>query len=138
MSRNTAKGTAWETALVNALAVFGIKAYRPRAQGAKDVGDIHGLSPFVGQAKNWASWEAAIREGLDGAVKQAGHAGELYGVAFVKRARASTERGYAVMDVRTWALMLARVRAAEEILRELTPEAYRLHMQTQADKAAEE
>lgn len=135
MSANTAKGTKWETALVRLLLTFGITAYKPRAQGRFDVGDIHGLSPFVGQAKDWRNWEAAMREGLDGAEKQAGHANELYGVAFVKRARAATERGYAVTTVRTWALMLGRVRAAEARLLQLDPEAYRLHMEHHAELA---
>lgn len=112
---NKTKGTRWESALVIALKAFGVTAYKPRQAGAKDVGDLHGLSPFIGQAKDWLSWESAIREGLDGAEKQKIHAGEPFGVAFVKRARRGPDQGYAVMTVETWARLLVRLRAAEAL-----------------------
>lgn len=128
MSAATQKGTRWETALVRALGAVGISAYRPRAQGAKDVGDLHGLSPFVGQAKDWRDWASAMREGLDGAEKQVVHAGESYGVAFVKRVRRPAEEGYAVMTVRTFSLVLNRLRNAEQLLGVADSTTYQEHM----------
>lgn len=113
MSAAKAKGTRWETALVRFFRERGIEAYRPAQEGFRDVGDLHGLAPFVGQAKDWKSWESAIREGLDGAEVQKARAGHPFGVAFVKRARRGPGQGYAVMTVETWAEVLARLRAAE-------------------------
>lgn len=127
MSANKAKGTRWETALVRALGDFfagryGLAPRRVAQEGFTDSGDLHGLSPFIGQAKDWRSWEAAIREGLDGAEKQKGHAGEPYGVAFVKRVRRSVGDGYAVMTIATWARLVLRLRRAEALLAEYAPE----------------
>lgn len=128
MTTNKSKGTQWETDLVNTLAAFwnGRHLLSPRRvaqEGFKDSGDLHGMSPFIGQAKNWRSWQAAIREGLDGAEKQKGHAHELYGVAFVKRAQRGTGDGYAVMTVATFAKLLLRLRRAEDWLGEVAPDA---------------
>ena len=121
MSTNKAKGTKWETDLVRSLSAFfrgrsGLAPRRVAQEGFLDTGDLHGLSPFVGQAKNWASWQDAIREGLDGAEVQRLRAGESYGVAFVKRVRRSPGDAYAVTTIATWARVLARLRRAEEFL----------------------
>ncbi|QNJ56535.1 RusA-like Holliday junction resolvase [Arthrobacter phage Elezi] len=113
MSANKSKGTKWETDLVKFFTERGIPARRVAQEGFKDSGDLHGLSPFVGQAKNWKSWEDAIREGLDGAERQKINAGEPYGVAFVKRVRKGTGEGYAVMTVATFADLLRRLYRAE-------------------------
>jgi hypothetical protein len=85
------KGTAWETALVNFLKSKGVDARRVAQTGMLDTGDIHGISPFVGQAKNYH-----------------------YGVALVKRARKPVSKGYAVMTVETFADLLVRLRRAED------------------------
>lgn len=113
---NKAKGTRWEKALREFFRALDIPAFKPYEEGHEDAGDIQGLTPFVGQAKDWRSWEAAIREGLDGAEKQAAVAREQYGVAFVKRARRPTGEGYAVTTVSTWALVWLRMRDAERLL----------------------
>ncbi|GAA4981143.1 hypothetical protein [Actinopolymorpha pittospori] len=136
-----ARGTRWETALVRALAAFwqlryGLKPFKPRQEGRNDVGDLQGFSPFIGQAKDWASWQDAIREGLDGAERQRLNAGEAYGVAFVKRARRPVGAGYAVMTVATWARLLIRLRRAEYLLTRHAPEAFAAHAaETAADLA---
>jgi hypothetical protein len=142
VSAHKAKGTAYETALVRALGAFfrgrfGLKPYRPAQAGFQDTGDLHGLSPYIGQAKNYRSWEIAIREGLDGAEKQKGHAGEAYGVAFVKRIRRSVGQGYAVQTVETWARVLMRLRRAEALLAEHAPEALAGHMDAVAEELNE-
>ncbi|GAB1641786.1 hypothetical protein [Krasilnikovia sp. MM14-A1259] len=113
---NKAKGTRWETALVHFLRTVGIDAYRPAQAGLRDVGDLHGLTPFVGQAKDYKSWQDAIREGLDGAEKQKHNAGQPYGVAFIKRIRRDVRQGYAVTTVATFAHVLVRLRRAEKLL----------------------
>lgn len=103
---NKRKGTQWEVDLkgfLNNVLGARTKVYRPAQSGFKDEGDLHGLSPFVAQAKNYRDLAAALRNGTDGAVKQAEHAGETYGVNFIKRARHTVAGGYAVMTVRQWA-----------------------------------
>lgn len=100
-----AKGTKFEVEIRGyANQVLGAltTVYRPAQEGHKDVGDLHGVSPFIIQAKNWRDLVAALREGVDGAVKQAGHAGERWGVAVVKRARRPTSDAYAVMRLSDW------------------------------------
>lgn len=143
MSTNKSKGTAWETALVKALSAFwrgrhNLEPRRVAQEGFKDSGDLHGMSPFIGQAKNWKSWEDAIREGLDGAEKQKVHADELYGVALVKRVRKSTGGGYAVMTVATWAQLLIRLKRAEAWLGEVAPDALDGHLHLAKNEAAED
>jgi hypothetical protein len=126
MTTAKAKGTAWETALVKGLSAFfagryGLAPRRVAQEGFNDSGDLHGISPFVAQAKNYKSWEEAIRLGLDGVEKQKCHAREPYGVAFVKRARRSVGDAYAVMTVATWARLVLRLRRAEALLAEYAP-----------------
>lgn len=129
MSAAKQKGTAWETALVKHLGAFfegrwGLAPRRVAQEGFNDSGDIQGISPFVAQAKNYKSWEEAIRLGLDGVEKQKLHAGEPFGVAFVKRVRRSVGAGYAVMTVETFTRLLARLKSAEAHLERGGPGAW--------------
>lgn len=119
MSAAKRKGTAWETALVRYFADrfagrFGLVPRRVAQSGQLDTGDIHGISPFVGQAKNYRSVVDGLREGLEGVEIQKVRAGEPYGVALVKRPGKSVDRGYAVMTVETFAGVLLRLREAED------------------------
>lgn len=97
-----AKGTRWETAIERFLEAVGLRPVKPRQAGFEDLGDVQAW-PFVIQAKDWKSWEAAIREGLDGAVRQAENVNSRrpgsgwIGVAVVKRARRPVGDAYAVM-----------------------------------------
>lgn len=109
-----AKGTRWESALRDYLRSVGLPAYRPAQEGRLDVGDLHGLDPFVGQAKDYADTVTALRVGVDGAEVQARNAGRDFGVAFVKRARKPVAQGYAVVSVETFARVLERLRKAED------------------------
>ncbi|MFG3715826.1 hypothetical protein [Micromonospora sp. NPDC047730] len=136
MSAAKAKGTAYETLCVRALRLFGILARRVAQEGFADTGDLHGLSPWIGQCKAYKSWEDAIRLGLDGAEKQRLHARESYGVAFVKRVRRSVGESYAVQTLATWARVYVRLRRAEALLAELAPEAFAGHMAQVADELA--
>lgn len=100
-----AKGTKFETEIrgfANQVLAGRTKVYRPAQEGHKDVGDLHGVPPFVIQAKNWRDLVGALREGLDGAVKQAGHAGERWGLAVIKRQRRPVGESYAVMRLCDW------------------------------------
>lgn len=113
------KGTAFETALVRYLAeIFegrhGLQPRRVAQSGQLDTGDIHGISPFVAQAKNYRNVADGIREGVDGAEVQHLRAGEPFGVAFVKRPRKGVGQSYAVMTVETFARLLLRLRSAED------------------------
>jgi hypothetical protein len=136
------KGTKWETDLVRYLGGlfggrFGLAPRRVAQEGFNDTGDLHGISPFIGQAKNYKSWEAAIRLGLDGAEAQRVRAGEPYGVAFVKRVRRPVGAGYAVMTVATFARLLLRLRRAESYLQAHAPDVYAAHAaETDADNAS--
>jgi hypothetical protein len=125
---NKGKGTRWESALRDYFRGLGLNAYRPAQEGRDDVGDLHGLDPFVGQAKDWKDTVSALRVGTDGAEVQARNAHRDYGVNFVKRARTGTGRGYAVMTVRTFALVLTRLRRAEDLLATKLPKDYEAHL----------
>lgn len=107
---NKAKGTAWELAVRRFLRSKGIDAFKPYEEGHEDAGDVHGVDPFILQAKNYKSWETAIREGLDGAEKQKRVAGQPYGAAVVKRARRPVESAYVVMTLETFAAVLRALR----------------------------
>jgi len=135
-----AKGTAWESALVKSLGAifggrYGLAPRRVAQTGVLDTGDLHGISPFVGQAKAYRNLTDGLREGLDGAEVQSRRAGEPFGVAFVKRVRKSTELGYAVLTVQTWARVVLRLRRAEELLRVNAPDAWATHVEESAADA---
>lgn len=132
MSTQKAKGTRWEVAVRDALnglfgGRYGLKAYRPAQEGFRDTGDLHGVSPFVIQAKDWRSVADALREGLNGAVLQAKHAGEPYGVAIVKRARRPVGDAYAILRLEDFARVLLRLRRAEALLEAAAPAAFLAH-----------
>jgi hypothetical protein len=129
MSAAKQKGTAWETAIVRALDAFfdkrhGLYPRRVAQTGMLDTGDVHGISPFVGQAKNYRNLTDGLREGLEGVELQKIRAGEPYGVAFVKRVRKSVGSSYAVMTLATWARVVLRLKRAEEFLSVAAPDAY--------------
>jgi hypothetical protein len=125
-----AKGTKWESALVDHLterwgvegAGLGLVPRRVAQSGPLDTGDLHGLGPFVAQAKNYKDLVTALRVGVDGAVAQAARAGARYGVAFLKRPRKGTGEAYAVMRLDDWADMVAEFRFAEEEVAHLRAE----------------
>lgn len=116
MSRNKAKGTAWESAIVAYLnerldlEPFGPDSARRVPQmGRADVGDIH-IRPVVVEAKNVASIDlpSFIRQ----ANTECDNAGPnyRYGVAVVKKRGANVKDAYAVMDLATFTEILAELR----------------------------
>jgi hypothetical protein len=120
MSAAKRKGTKFESDVRDFLnGVFkeeGVprKAYRPAQEGFRDTGDLHGLSPFILQAKNWKDLTSALREGVDGAQVQAGHAGEEFGAAVIKRPRKPVSEAYVVLPLRVFARLLVRLWRAEK------------------------
>ena len=119
------KGIRFESLLVKVLGHFfggrhGLAPRRVAQAGFEDLGDVHGISPFVGQAKAYASLTDALRIGVPAAVIQAGRAGEDYGVALVKRPRAAAGDCYAVLRLQDFARVLLRLRRAEEFLAQLS------------------
>jgi hypothetical protein len=132
---NKAKGTAWETAITRALNAFvgglyGVRAYRPAQSGAQDTGDVHGVSPFVVQAKDDKSHR--FSEWLDDVEAQARRAREPFGVVIVKRRRLSVGRAYAVVSFATWVRLLLRLRRAESFLERHAPDHFLIHAQATA------
>lgn len=117
---NKARGTAFESALRNlgneVLVRAGLRptVYRPAPSGWLDEGDLHGMSPFIGQAKAYKDLATALREGVDGAQRQKVAAGEEFGVAFIKRPRRNVTDAYAVLPASEFFRLLARLRKAEE------------------------
>ena len=118
MSRNKAKGTGWEVAVRDYLNErFGRDTiYRPAQAGFRDTGDLHGMPYFAIQCKNWANVTNAVRDGIDGVLKQTGHAGKRLGVNIVKRARKNVRLGYAVMTLEHWRAMAYAMARADALL----------------------
>jgi hypothetical protein len=126
---NKSKGTAWETAVADflneALGQYkptwkdGERALRwkdPRdannvtrnvQTGAADIGDL-AMWPFAGEAKNvqTITLPAFVRQ----ANIEARRAGADYGVVLIKARGKSAGDGYAVMDIATFARVLAKLR----------------------------
>lgn len=128
---NKAKGTAHETAVKNYLnETLGQyhaswrdrevpwkdprdpdNVTRPAQTGAKDVGDLHAW-PFVLEAKDEATHRLPAY--IAQANKEARHAGADFGVAVVKARRKNVKDSYVVLDLETFARVLAELRAVRE------------------------
>lgn len=124
-----AKGTAFESAIVAHLTerfggagrALGLVPRRVAQAGALDTGDVHGVSPFVIQAKAYKSLADGLREGVDGVQAQHVRAGEPFGVAVIKRPRKPIGQAYAVMTLDQWADLLLRLREAEDDMEHRRP-----------------
>ncbi len=133
------KGTRFESLIVSALSTFfggryGLAPRRVAQEGHLDTGDVHGISPFVIQAKAYANLADALRIGVPAAVVQAERAGEDYGVAVIKKPRGAVGDAYAVMRLQDWARLVLRLRSAEALLFETAPRHFE---RISADKAAD-
>jgi hypothetical protein len=104
------KGLTWERAVRVFLRSHGIDAFKPYEEGHDDAGDVHGVDPFILQAKNYTNRTDAIREGLDGAEKQKRVAGVRWGAAVVKRVRRDAGEAYVVMTLSTFVEVLLALR----------------------------
>ena len=94
-SKNKAKGYRWEAALAEYLNIKRIGG----VNGANDQGDLADPAWCV-EAKDWASIDLAqfMRE-LE---TEMSNSGKRWGIALVKRRRASTGEGYAIMPIWQW------------------------------------
>lgn len=98
MNRSGAKGTKWETKIVEALRDAGfIHAERRRLGGARDRGDITGIPGIVIEAKD--TNRLALSEAVDEAVVEAANDNGSIGAAWIHRkGRGAAEQGYVVMQ----------------------------------------
>jgi len=107
MSAAKAKGTRWESEIVDFLRSCGFRyADRVPLSGAKDRGDVTvGPGSPVIEAKNQA--RHSLAEWLDEATAEATHADAPFGVAwFKRRGKASAGRGFVLMDGITFSVLL--------------------------------
>lgn len=111
---NKARGTAFERAVRRFLLDHHIDAYKPAEQGLEDSGDIHGVTPFVVQAKDWHHVTSAINAGLAGAAKQKQVAGELYGAAIVARRDRPVREAYVVLTMEDFVDIIHELRKLPE------------------------
>ena len=101
-----AKGTAWESAVVEYLRTHGFPwAERRALSGSADKGDVSGIPGVVIEAK--ACREITLASFMDEVAIETGNAGASVGVAVVKRRNRSVADGYAVMTLETLARLLA-------------------------------
>ena len=107
-SRNKAKGSAWERAIVDYLRAAGWPfAERRLAGNAKDRGDIAGVVGVVIEAKNTST--ARLAEWVDEAGLERANDGAWLGIVWHKRrGRASAADGYVTMSGAQFAALLAR------------------------------
>jgi hypothetical protein len=106
VSRNRAKGTAWETAIVRYLREQGaVHAERRALNGAKDRGDVAGVPGVVIEAKSATRVELA--EWLDEANRERDNDDADLGVVwFKRRGHAGADAGFVLMDGTTLAMLL--------------------------------
>jgi hypothetical protein len=97
VSKQRAKGTAWETAIVKALRDNGFPYAERRAlHGTYDLGDITGIPGVVIEAKNAARHE--IASWLDEAETEKANAkADVGAVWFKRKGKASAEDGFVLM-----------------------------------------
>ncbi|MFB7919369.1 hypothetical protein [Streptomyces sp. NPDC056061] len=120
------KGSAWESAIVAYLREHhNASAHRNVQMGSKDIGDVDGYYLHALEAK--AEKEIKLPSYIAQANKEAGHAGQPFGCAVVKRRMKGTADGYVVRDLRTDVRLMNRLRDAEALLEEYAFEAWLEH-----------
>ncbi|MER5501334.1 hypothetical protein ABT096_29595 [Streptomyces sp. NPDC002561] len=120
-----AKGTAWESAVVAYLREHhNPTAHRNVQMGRLDIGDIAGYYLHALEAK--AEKEITLSTYIAQANKEAGHAGQPFGCAVVKRRMKGAADGYVVRDLCTDVRLMNRLRDMEEALQAVAPAAYAL------------
>jgi hypothetical protein len=106
MSRQKAKGTRWESRIVDYLRERGWPhAERRTLNGSKDQGDISGIIGVVIEAKDQA--RHSLAEWLDEANVERDNASADLGVVWAhRRGKSSPRDGYVVMDGDTFTWLL--------------------------------
>lgn len=116
-NRNKAKGTAWETAIVNFLREAGIVASRVVQHGRFDEGDIHVEGDYVIEAKNVQKIDLASF--VEQAQSEALNAKRPFFAAVIKRRGKNASQGYVVTTLENWvALVRARKESDNEVHRD--------------------
>lgn len=112
-----AKGTAWETLVVNYLRLMhNPDAHRNVQMGTKDIGDIDGYYLHALEAK--AEKSITLSDYIAQANREAVHAGQPFGCAVVKRRMKGVSDGYVVRDLATDVRLINRMRDMEEALKD--------------------
>lgn len=114
MSANKAKGTRFESNIVNFLREHSFTfADRVPLSGAKDRGDVTvGPGSPVIESKNQA--RHSLSEWLDEAQEEAANARAPFGVVwFKRRGKASAGDGFVLMDGHSFAMLLRQYMAGE-------------------------
>lgn len=105
MSKQRAKGTAWESKIRDYLLDEGIEVHRQPAHGVNDKGDLHIGTDIIVEAKNQA--RHSLGEWLDEALTEAHNAGRRVGVAwFHRRGKGQARDGYVLMDGATFVYLV--------------------------------
>ncbi len=106
MSAAKAKGTRWESAIVEYLRGTGfIHAERRALNGARDLGDVTGIPGVVIEAKSQV--RHSLAEWVDEAEQERANADADIAAVWVKRrGYTSAGSGYVVMDGETFAYLL--------------------------------
>ncbi len=95
-----AKGTAFETAVVNFLKTRWPGVERRALAGNKDKGDIQGIPGWALECKNTAAITLATF--VDEALVEARNAGVQFGAAIIKRRGKGVSQAYVVMTLEQW------------------------------------
>lgn len=109
VSRERAKGTRFESDVVDVLRAWFPWVERRAPSGARDRGDIAGVPGFALECKNAARMELAAW--VDEALTEAEHAGSTYGAVVHKRRGKPAERAYVTMELRGFAALLREAHA---------------------------
>lgn len=99
MNPNKAKGTRWESRVVDFLRANGFRYAERRAlAGTKDLGDIVNVPGVVIECK--ATKTLALAEWVDQMVEEKENANALYGFVVFPRRSHATERAYCLLELR--------------------------------------
>ncbi|KUN16555.1 hypothetical protein AQJ23_44995 [Streptomyces antibioticus] len=93
--------------------------------GARDIGDVDGYYLHALEAK--AEKSITLADYIAQANREAIHAGQPFGCAVVKRRMRGVADGYVVRDLRTDVRLLNRLKAAENLLRNIAPDSFEQH-----------
>lgn len=105
VNRSKAKGTAWETRLVNYLKENGFPyATRNPLAGSKDVGDVGNIPGVVWEAK--CTKTLALAQWVDEMVAEKRNAGVDIGVVCFPRRSHATERAYCLLELKDLVTLL--------------------------------
>jgi Holliday junction resolvase len=97
-NKSKARGTAWETRLVNYLKEHGFPLAERRAlSGSNDRGDVSGIVGVVIEAKNQQT--LGLAEWIDETVVEKQNAGASIGVCVFPRRNKTTGRAYVLMEL---------------------------------------